>query len=150
MPTIDLNPDPTETEYEEIGHYAKAFEEDGETYLEVYGVCYPRSETPDWIYEIFPHIDYISHAEITLSENSEQLWIHDWDEEGYLHVSMYIPESLKESDERYSSESLEKDGLDALAEVLAPLVEEKADRPPVGNEKIPHRNLNYLINKTGM
>ncbi|WP_133412116.1 hypothetical protein [Halalkaliarchaeum desulfuricum] len=151
MVTIDVNPDPEDTEEDETNdlNYRKAFEENGITYLEVYEVCYSSSEIPDWIYEVFPHIDHISHAEITLSENLEQLWIHEfeWEEERDIHVALFIPESLKEADDRYGSESLERDGLDVIAETLAPLVEERADRPPIGTEKPPRERLNHLINK---
>lgn len=151
MVSIDLNPDPEENEDNESNNfsYGKAFEENGIMYLEVYDVRYSRSEIPDWIYEVFPHIDHISHAEITLSENLEQLWVHEfeWEEESDIHVALFIPESLKEADNRYGSESRERDGLDSIAEALAPLVEKKSDRPPVGTEKPSLGKLNHLLNK---
>lgn len=151
MVTFDLDPDPEDIENNDPinSTYGRAFEEDGVCYLEVYDICYSRSETPDWIYQIFPHIDQISHAEITLSKNLEQLWVHEfeWEEERDIHVALFIPESLKEEDNRYGTESVEKDGIHRIAELLTPLVEERIDTPPVGTEKFNRVNLNHLINK---
>ena len=153
MVTIDLNPDPEDIEDDpddSINNtYGRAFEENGNVYLQVYDICYSRSETPNWIYQLFPHIDHISHAEITLSENLEQLWIHEfeWEEENDIHVALFIPESLKKKDNQYGTESVQKDGIHRIAEALTPLVEERSERPPVGTEKPSQVNLNHLINK---
>ena len=146
MVTIDLSIGADENSQPNDDKYSVAFSDDGMDYVEENEISVARSDIPDWIYEIIPHIDYISHAEITLSENSEQLWVHEW-EEGEIIITLFIPKSIKNSDNQYGSKPSDQNNLDSIAEKLAPLIQERSDRLPVGTEQHKSRNLNYLINK---
>jgi len=123
------------------------FQEDGIDYFCENEITVPRSKIPDFIYEIIPHIDYISHAEITLKKDSEQLWVHEWDD-GEVVISLFISRSLKDGDNRYSSGlRYNQNKLEQMAKKIAPITQKKSDRPIVSTDKNNPRNLNYLINK---
>jgi hypothetical protein len=123
------------------------FSEDGIDYYCEEEITIPRSETPDFIYEIVPHIDEITHIKIIVGEHSEQLWINEF-EEGKLTIAFFVPESWKESGKQFGS-GLRQDQstLQMIAEGLDTLCQGQSERSTIYTDPGSSRNLNHILNK---
>lgn len=122
------------------------FSEDGIDYICEEEITVPRAETPDFIYEIVPHIDEISHAKITVKEHSEQLWLNEF-RDGELTIAFFIPMSWKESGKQFGSGlKCDQETLEKIAEGMGALHQKQSRRSTIYTEPTSKRNLNRLLN----
>ena len=143
--------DPSESDVDPSGQddeIQPAFSEDGIDYFCEEEITVPRSETPDFIYEIIPHIDEISHTKISVKEHSEQLWLNEFNE-GELTIAFFIPVSWKKSNKQFGSGlKNDRETLEKIAKGLNTLCQGQSGRSSIYTETDSSRNLNHLLNGT--
>lgn len=145
MVTFHINNSEGDDISEEISSDGPSFSDGGIDYFCESEMTVSRSNIPEFVYEIFPHIDQISHAEITLSKDSEKLWVHEW-VDGEVIITLFIPRSVKEADNQFGCELEDnQEETNDVAKKIAPLIRERSDRSPFDGKHPESKNLNHLI-----
>lgn len=123
------------------------FREDGIDYVLDGEVTFPRSETPDFLYEVVPGIDELSQFKITVKDSLKKIWLSEI-HEGELTMAIFTPLSSKTAGGSSGPEvDTHQEALKKIAKDLRTYHRQEPKRSTMISEPDHLRNLNHLLNR---
>jgi hypothetical protein len=132
---------------QQVAEVTSQFSEAGIDYVCDDEITFPRSETPDFLYDLVPDLDERSQIKLAVEDSPEQIWLTEI-EEGEFTMTFFIPLSWKKAGRRFGFGLEEyQDSLEEIAEGLRSHYRQQSDDKSriVGHHSM--KNLNHLLNR---